>query len=240
VLYIGKEKPTMPNSIQLTGISYKFNLVWIKNIRYQAFLKTEKPALMLLGALADYGDKAAKEVMKEVVSAIQTKIKGTMEVQHYLQQLHILSNIHDLQQIFSEIMFDIAQLIDEEKDPFFQRGEQKGLEKGLVEGLEKGLVEGLEKGLVEGLEKGLVEGLEKGRQEEATAKQREFTIRLWDLQEFSLEKIALLVGVALQQVKNTILTHLQAQGKTEVECEKIVEEYSKRFAHPADSFGEKK
>jgi hypothetical protein len=66
-----------------------------------------------------------------------------------------------------------------------------------------------------------LEGLEKG----ITLKERDFTIKLWALQEFSLEKIAMLVGVTQQQVMDMIVTHLIETGKTQEEALEIVENY---------------
>jgi predicted transposase YdaD len=78
---------------------------------------------------------------------------------------------------------------------------------------------------LEGIEKGREEGREEGRAVEATAKEREFTLKLWELQEFSLEKIAMLVGVTQQQVTDTIVNHLTETGNTKEEALAIVENY---------------
>jgi len=55
-------------------------------------------------------------------------------------------------------------------------------------------------------------------------------LNLWNLQEFSLEKITLLVDMTQQQVIDTIIDHLhQEHGKTKEEAIKIVEAYRSRF-----------
>ena len=90
-------------------------------------------------------------------------------------------------------------------------------------------LEGLEKGIEKGIEKGRKEGLEKG----ISLKERDFTLKLWGLQEFSLEKITLLVGVTEEQITNTILAHLQEQGKTKGDAFAILETYRQKFPPPS-------
>lgn len=48
-----------------------------------------------------------------------------------------------MQQIFHNIMQNISEIIDERKDPYFQRGEKIGLEKGNEKGRQAGIEEGL-------------------------------------------------------------------------------------------------
>lgn len=71
-----------------------------------------------------------------------------------------------------------------------------------------------------------LEGIEKG----VSLKERDFTLNLWAAQEFSLPKIAMLVGVSVEEVRGTILAHLKEGGKTQDEAAFILEVYEK--AHP--------
>jgi hypothetical protein len=130
VFFIGKRKPTMPTQLKRHGTLFSFKLIWIKDIHYQIFLQTGKPELMLLAALAGYGGKKPKEVMLEVVNEVKKCSNSDAEFEKHIEQLHILTNIHNLQQIFESIMKNISFLIDETKDPYFKRGEVKGELKG--------------------------------------------------------------------------------------------------------------
>ncbi|MFN0015501.1 MAG: hypothetical protein ACKVU2_13225 [Saprospiraceae bacterium] len=85
--------------------------------------------------------------MTEIVDELRRLTPAGSDRDLRLQQIHILSNLHDLQQIFQNIMQNISEIIDERKDPFFQSGEKIGFEKGIEKGKEKGRKEGLEKGI---------------------------------------------------------------------------------------------
>jgi hypothetical protein len=78
---------------------------------------------------------------------------------------------------------------------------------------------------LQGIEKGIEEGIEEG----AAIKERAFVQTLWSLQEFSLERIALMSGATLERVTQLILAHLQAEGLSEVEAEQSLETYRAKF-----------
>jgi len=94
-----------------------------------------------------------------------------------------------------------------------------------LQGIEKGIEEGIEKGI----EKGIEEGIEKGIEEGVAIKEREVILALWSLQEFSLDRIALMSGATLERVTQVILAHLQAEGFSEVEAEQSLETYRAKF-----------
>jgi hypothetical protein len=78
---------------------------------------------------------------------------------------------------------------------------------------------------LQGIEKGIEEGIEEG----AAIKERAFVQTLWSLQEFSLERIALMSGATLERVTQVIMAHLQAEGLSEVEAEQSLETYRAKF-----------
>ena len=69
------------------------------------------------------------------------------------------------------------------------------------------------------------EGIEKG----AELKEREVIKNLWALQEFSLEKIALLSGTSLERVIEVLSAHLQAEGLSEAAAAQTLEAYQAKF-----------
>ena len=56
-----------------------------------------------------------------------------------------------------------------------------------------------------------------------------FVHKLWALQEFSLEKIALLVDVSPERLVEMLRAYLQAEGQTEAEAVSTIEAYRARF-----------
>ena len=69
------------------------------------------------------------------------------------------------------------------------------------------------------------EGIEQGTE----LKEREVVKNLWSLQEFSLEKIALLSGTSQERVIEILLAHLQEEGLNEVVAVQMLEAYQTKF-----------
>lgn len=60
-------------------------------------------------------------------------------------------------------------------------------------------------------------------------KEREIIQNLWSLQEFSLEKIALLSGTSLERVIEILSAHLQGEGLSEAVAAQTLEAYQAKF-----------
>ncbi|MDX2068625.1 MAG: hypothetical protein SFV55_09380 [Haliscomenobacter sp.] len=63
----------------------------------------------------------------------------------------------------------------------------------------------------------------------AELKEREVVKNLWQLQEFSLEKIALLSGTNQDHVIEILLAHLQEEGLSEAAALQTLEAYQAKF-----------
>lgn len=70
-----------------------------------------------------------------------------------------------------------------------------------------------------------LQGIEKGIELE----KQEFIHKLWLLQEFSLEKIALLVDASKEHVNEVLLAFLQGEGKTEMEAKAVLDDYREKL-----------
>jgi predicted transposase/invertase (TIGR01784 family) len=84
-------------------------------------------------------------------------------------------------------------------------------------------------GIEKGLEKGIKQGIQKGIEQGAELKEREFIKNLWSLQEFPLEKIALLSGTSLERVIEILSAHLQSEGLSEAVAVQTLETYQAKF-----------
>lgn len=89
----------------------------------------------------------------------------------------------------------------------------------------KGIEKGIEMGIQKGIQKVIDEGIKKGIELEKQA----FVHKLWSLQEFSLEKIALMVDVSHERLLEILRAQLQAEGQTESEAKLTIEAYQARF-----------
>ncbi len=135
VLFIGRRNPTMPTELKKSDIGYRFRLFWVKDFKYQDFLKTGNPDMFLLAAIADYGEKSAKEVFIEVVNKAKAVFKDSPDFDIFVEKLHVLTNAHKLQHIFNQVYMQLSQLIDEKNDPFFLRGKLEGEILGEIRGM---------------------------------------------------------------------------------------------------------
>ena len=75
---------------------------------------------------------------------------------------------------------------------------------------------------------GIEKGIEKGRAEGTSLKEQSFVIRLWEMDEFPLSKIALLVGITEDQAVAIVTSHLLDDGKTTDDITAILTAHRKR------------
>lgn len=93
-----------------------------------------------------------------------------------------------------------------------------GLREAILEDVKK---QGIEQGIVKGIEQGIEQGIELEKQE--------FTLKLWALQEFSIEKIAILVDLPHERVIEIIAEFLKLEGQSESIAMQTIEMYQSRF-----------
>ncbi len=136
VLCIGPKRPVMPTELQRKRLGFSFRLVWIKDIPYREFLKTGNPELMLLAALADFEGKSPKTVMEEIFNGVHQTTPSQLDFDLKVAQLHIFSGVHNLHQIFDEVMAAISvyELPGLRRDPFYKKGKREGKREGIFEG----------------------------------------------------------------------------------------------------------
>lgn len=97
-----------------------------------------------------------------------------------------------------------------------------GIQEAILDAARK---QGLEQGIEQGIEIGESRGIEKGIELE----KQEFTLKLWALQEFPIEKIALLVDLSTGRVAEIILDALQAEGISEADAQATLSAYLSKF-----------
>ncbi|WP_421795690.1 hypothetical protein [Haliscomenobacter sp.] len=71
-----------------------------------------------------------------------------------------------------------------------------------------------------------LQGLEEGIELE----KQEFIQTLWSLQEFSLEKMAMMVKSPVEKVTEVIVSLLKTEGLNEVEALAVLDRYKSKFA----------
>lgn len=74
-----------------------------------------------------------------------------------------------------------------------------------------------------------LQGIEKGIEQGIELEKKEFVQKLWSIQEFSLDKITLLVDLAPERVVEIILELLQSEGQSEAQALDTITVYKEKF-----------
>ncbi len=150
LIYIGKERLTMPDGIDELGVRYQYQILDMRQIDCESLLQQDSPDALVLAILCDFKNRPAKDVVHYIVTRLKTLLKDDESgFRRYIGMLEILSENRELQETIKEVEKMLTQ-VDIKKLPSYQLGLEQGLEEGREEGIEKGLEEGIERGLEEG------------------------------------------------------------------------------------------
>ncbi len=141
VLYIGKEKLSMKNRIKTHSCKFSYEIIDLKTIPCDRFLKINNPKALVLAILCDFRGHNPKEVIKEILHKLYLLSKNENEFRKYLLMLEELSTSRNLKQEVKEAEMGLQNLTWEDL-PSYEIGLEKGLEKGLQEGIKKGILKG--------------------------------------------------------------------------------------------------
>jgi hypothetical protein len=129
VIYIGAGSPTMADHICSESMTFKYRLLALSVIDYRLFLRSDHPEEKMLAILADFGGDDTKQIIENIVGHVIATSRGDFSKLRHMQQLRILSKLRNFTVDNLKIMDSIADLISEEDDILYKRGEKKGMEK---------------------------------------------------------------------------------------------------------------
>jgi len=133
LIYIGKDKLRMKNNILKDGVNYVYNLIDMRSIDCEYFLKEDTPDSLVLAVLCDFKDKNPKDVIKYIIDRLQYHLKDDLNgFRKYTMILEEISTNRDLKDIVKEV--EMLSEIRLEDLPSWEIGMEKGLEKGLEKG----------------------------------------------------------------------------------------------------------
>jgi predicted transposase YdaD len=167
VLFVGKGKPP-PSEFKTPKLTLKYEVLDMKKIDPDVFIKSKKPGEVILGILAGkFKDKP--KIIKKVKKRIVEILKNEEKIIKYIDSISFLAGLFDIEIKVKPmpIQVDIRKTFlykwgkEEGLKEGLKEGEQRGLVKGLKEGEKRGIVKGLKEGEKRGLVKGLKEGLKK-------------------------------------------------------------------------------
>ena len=125
VIYIGKDKCYMKDTISKNRISYSYDIIDVKEISCEELLYHENPSAVALSILCDFEGKDKQMVINTILKRIRELTKDDdREYKNYLEKVTILSTNRDLEENVKKGANMLA--VDIEKIPFYQDGLKEG------------------------------------------------------------------------------------------------------------------
>jgi len=136
----------MKSHIQRDDISYKYDIIEMKDIACEALLYHDNPSAVALSILCDFEGRDKQMVVNTILKRIKELTKGDERAyRDYLKKVNVLSTNRDLEK---EVEKGAKMLsVDIKKTLFYKMGIQDGLERGMEKGMERGMKKGVEKGI---------------------------------------------------------------------------------------------
>jgi predicted transposase YdaD len=159
VVYLGKGKTrmttTLPDAFQFKG----YQLIQLSQIPLEEFIESEIPEEIVLAILSKFPKAKLPAIIRLILQRLKKVCKNQIELEKFLHQLTILSQIRKFDQQTKKIINEMPITLDLTKNAFFKDALKDAVKQGLKQGLEQGLEQGIE----QGLEQGLVQGIEQER-----------------------------------------------------------------------------
>jgi predicted transposase YdaD len=154
VLFVGKGNPP-PSEYKTPKLTLKYKVLDMKKIDPDVFIKSEKPAEVILGILAGkFKDKP--QIIKKVKKRIVEILKNEEEIIKYIDSISFLAGLFDIEIKVKPMPIQV----DIRKTFLYKWGKEEGLKEGKREGLKEGEEIGIKKGRQEGLKEAILLGVQ--------------------------------------------------------------------------------
>jgi predicted transposase/invertase (TIGR01784 family) len=144
VIFLASKPIKMKNFIEQENLYLGFHVVNVCEIPYHEFIKTKAPQAIIMAILADTENQTPDKIVDDVLTALSENAIDEIELNKYLGQLQILSNLRKLQTKVYQKIKTMPIKVDLSKDPMFIDIKEEGKKEGLQEGREQGIEQGIE------------------------------------------------------------------------------------------------
>jgi predicted transposase YdaD len=145
VLFVGRGNPP-PSEYKTPELTLKYEVLDMKRIAPDVFIKSRKPYEVVVGVLAGkYRERP--EAFSKVVKRISEIVKNEKELLKYMEDISFLGGLFDVKIKVKPMPIQI----DIRKTLFYKWGREEGLKEGLKEGEQRGIVKGKREGLKEAI-----------------------------------------------------------------------------------------
>ncbi|WP_353480869.1 hypothetical protein [Haliscomenobacter sp.] len=143
VVYLGKGKTrmttTLPDAFQFKG----YQLIQLSQIPLEEFIESEIPEEIVLAILSKFPKTKLLAVIRLILQRLKKVCKNQIELEKFLHQLTILSQIRKFDQQTKKIINEMPITLDLTKNAFFKDALKDAVNQGLKQGLEQGLEQGI-------------------------------------------------------------------------------------------------
>jgi hypothetical protein len=132
LIYVGKGKMTMQDSINHPNLKFNYTILNISNIDYHHLIDSKIPEAIILAILGDFKHENAKVVIAHILNNLRNCVAEISQLQRYFFSLEILSELRNLE---SETIRQIRDMpitgIDIRKTYFYQEVARLSREEGI-------------------------------------------------------------------------------------------------------------
>jgi predicted transposase YdaD len=134
VLFVGKGNPP-PSEYKTPKLTLKYKVLDMKKIDPDVFIKSEKPAEVILGTLAGkFKDKP--QIIRKVKKRIAEIVKNEREIAKYIDSISFLAGLFDIEIKVKPMPIQV----DIRKTFLYKWGKEEGLKEGKQEGLKEAIL----------------------------------------------------------------------------------------------------
>lgn len=150
IVYIGKEKLTMPEKIEQDKLYFCYTIVDMHTIDCESLIKMDTPDALVLAILCDFKNRSEKDVCFYILNRLSELTAQNSEMlKKYTQMLETLSENRNLKNTIKEVEAMLSAVRIEDL-PSYELGLERGMERGMERGIERGVEEGVEMGIEKG------------------------------------------------------------------------------------------
>ncbi len=131
VFYVGKKKMAMQSGIEKPDLSFRYQLIDLKDFSYRKFLDSAHIEVAIFALLADLQQEKPETVVREIVEKLRAEIKSQDQLANFLVDLEILAQLRNFEQIVHEIRKTMMPF-DLTKVSVFQEGIEQGIKQGIT------------------------------------------------------------------------------------------------------------
>lgn len=118
----------MPYAINEEHLQFQYHLIALQQYSHKLFLDSVIPEQKLMAIFGNFEGEAPVEVIRKILQGVEEQGNGALNKNRYIEQLRGLIQLRKLGKEFKAAMGTITKF-KVEKDPFYQDGIKKGIEK---------------------------------------------------------------------------------------------------------------